>query len=94
MKKILMLAVLLVGCSSNPSFKDGTITTLGAYLPWDGQLYGCQIISYVNGCVIRTPSNMCYQVERKHSVTNDWCWGMLKSVETSDTKVTLNDSEE
>lgn len=89
MKKLVLVACLLVGCYSTPSFKDGTITSLGAYLPWDGQMYGVQLINYTNGCVVRVPTNVCYEIERKHSVTNDWCFGLLKSIESSDTKVKL-----
>lgn len=84
-----ILALLLCGCASQPKFVEGTSVQLGGYVPWQGSLYGVEICSYINGCVVRTPTNMTYEVERKHSVTNDWCWGMLKSVEYSDTKVKL-----
>ncbi len=83
------LFALLLGCSGTPKFVEGTSVQLGAYVPWSGNLYGVELVSYVNGCVIRTPSNMCYEVERSHSVTNDWLWGMLQSVESSETKVRL-----
>ena len=89
MKKLILAACLLIGCASQPKFVEGTSVQLGAYVPWQSNLYGVELISYVNGCVVRTPTNMCYEVERKYSVTNDWCWGMLKSVEYSDTKVKL-----
>lgn len=89
-KKMMTLACMLfIGCASQPSFKDGTITTLGLCLPYEGQLYGVQLISYTNGAIVRTPTNMCYEIERTHSATNSWMWGMLESVESSDTKVKL-----
>lgn len=84
-----ILALLLCGCTSQPKFVEGTSVQLGAYVPWQSNLYGVELISYVNGCVVRTPTNMCYEIERKYSVTNDWAWGWLKSVESSDTKVKL-----
>ena len=88
-KLALIMCAFLLGCASQPSFKDGTITNLGAMLPYDGQLYGVQLISYVNGCVVRVPTNMCYEIQRNHCATNSWMWGMLDSVEHSDTRVRL-----
>lgn len=90
MKRLALAAMLLAGCmSQQPKVVEGTSVQLGAYLPWDGNLYGVELMSYVNGCVVKTPTNMCYEIQRKHSVTNDWVWGMLKSVESSDTTVRL-----
>ena len=90
MKRLVLAAMFLAGCMTHqPKVVEGTSVQLGAYLPWDGNLYGVELISYVNGCVVKTPTNMCYEIQRKHSVTNDWVWGMLKSVESSDTTVRL-----
>lgn len=82
---------LLAGCGTSPKFVEGTSIQLGAYVPWQSNLYGIEIVSYVNGCVVKTPSNLCYQVERSHSVTNDWAWGLLRSVESSETKVQVKE---
>ena len=90
MRKLIVIAALaLLGCTSSSKYVEGTSVQLGAYIPWSGNLYGVEIISYVNGCVVRTPSNTCYEVQRSHTVTNNWMWGMLDSIETSDTKVTI-----
>lgn len=91
MKKIvtIVLALFLCGCSSQPKYVEGTSVQLGAYIPWQSNIYGVELLSYVNGCVVRTPTNMCYEIERQYSLTNDWCWGMLKSTESSNTKVKL-----
>ena len=87
-KSILVLILLIAGCRSIPSYKEGTIVSLGAYIPWEGnQLYGVELMQYMNGTVVRTPTNMLYEISRKHSVTNDWAWGLLKCVESSDTTV-------
>ena len=86
---MLIACAFFIGCASAPKFVEGTSLQLGAYVPWQSNLYGVELMSYVGGCVVRVPTNVCYEIERKHSVTNDWCWGMLKSVETSDTKVKL-----
>lgn len=86
-KLIFSLILLLAGCKAAPSYKEGTMVGLGAYIPWEGQVYGLEIAQYVNGTIIRTPTNMLYEVTRKHSVTNDWMWGMLKCSESSETSV-------
>ena len=81
------LCILLAGCSSSPKIVEGTSVTLGAYLPWDGNLYGVELMSYVSGTVVKVPTNVCYEIQRRHSVTNDWGWGLLKSVEATETNV-------
>lgn len=90
MKKLIAVAVLaLIGCVSSPKFIDGTAITLGAYVPYQGNLYGIELISFVSGTLVYAPTNTDYEVTRTHTSTNDWMWGMMKSVETSDTKAKL-----
>lgn len=86
---VFILALLLCGCTSQTKFVEGTSVQLGAYVPWQSNLYGVELLSYINGCVVRTPTNMCYEIERQYTATNSWMWGMLESVESSDTKVKL-----
>ena len=79
MKKLVAAwLALCIGCASQPKFCEGTSVQLGAYVPWQSNLYGVEIMSYVNGCVVRTPTNMCYEVQRNHCATNSWLWGMLE----------------
>ena len=81
------LYVLFQGCSTNPRYVEGTNLSLGAYLPVDGQLMGIEIINYLNGCSIRTSTNQSFQVSRTHCSTNSWGWGLLTTVEGSDTSI-------
>lgn len=91
MKRLALAAVFLAGClSPYPKVISGTHISLGAYIPWDGQLYGVELMQYTSGVVVTVPSNQFYEVRRNFSATNDWCWGMLKSVESTYTGVTLN----
>lgn len=85
LRKILIGAalVLIAGCWGGTRIVDGTSLSLGAYLPLEGQIYGMEIASYVNGCVVRVPTNTFVQVERVHSSTNSWLWGALETVESS-----------
>lgn len=88
MCRLSFLLLLAAGCSSSPpKMVEGTSIALGAYLPWDGVLYGVELISYVNGTVVKAPTNTAYHIERRHSATNDWAWGLLRSAETTNTQV-------
>ena len=90
MGRLALALLLIAGCSSpSPKLVEGTSVALGAYIPWNGNLYGVELMSYVNGTVVKVPTNVCYEIQRKHSVTNDWGWGLLKSVESTDTTVTF-----
>ena len=84
---VVLIYVLCQGCSTNPKAVEGSSIQLGAYLPFDGNLYGIELMSYVNGLKIQASSNQSFQVERTYTSTNEWAWGLLKSVEGSDTKV-------
>lgn len=88
MKRLTVIAALaLAGCSSAPKMVEGTSLTLGAYVPWESNLYGVELVSYVNGCVVKAPTNQAYSVERTYAATNSWGWGLVESVESSNTKV-------
>ncbi len=84
---IFIYVLLCQGCSTNPRYVEGTNLSLGAYLPIDGQLMGIELVNYLNGCSVRTSSNQAFNVSRTYCSTNDWLWGMMKSVEGSETKV-------
>lgn len=84
---LVLIYVLCQGCSTNQKAVEGTSIQLGAYLPFDGNLYGVELMSYVNGLKIQASSNQSFQVSRTYSSTNDWLWGMMKTVESSDTSV-------
>lgn len=79
--------VLCQGCSSNPRYVEGTTLNLGAYVPWNETMYGVELVSYVNGIKVQASSNQSFQVARTYCSTNDWLWGMVKSVEGSETRV-------
>lgn len=81
------LYVMFQGCSSSQKIVEGTSIQLGAYLPFEGNLYGVELVSYVNGMKLHTSTNQSFQVSRTYSSTNDWLWGMMKTVEGSDTSI-------
>ena len=89
-KVVLVLLVLLAGCKSNNRFVEGTSVQLGAYVPWESNLYGVELVSYVNGCAVKTSSNMNFKVERSYNATNEYLWGMVKTREQTDTKIEVS----
>ena len=88
-KLAIAACAFVIGCTSQPKYVEGTSLTLGAYIPWGGNLYGIELLSYVNGTVVKVPSNETYQIERQHCSTNSWMWGMLDTVEHTSTTVEL-----
>lgn len=91
MKKLaLALCMLMCGCTSNSNFVDGTSVQLGAYVPWESNLYGVELVSYVNGCAMKTSSNLNFRIERSYTATNEYLWGAVKTREHTDIKVEAN----
>lgn len=90
MKKLALAMLLLAGCTSNSKYIEGTSLQLGAYVPWESNLYGVELVSYVNGCILKTSSNTCFTVDRSFNATNEYFWGMVKTVERSDTKASVS----
>lgn len=87
MKKLLVaVAVALCGCSSQQRYVEGTVTAIGVYVPYDGQIFGSEVVSYVNGIKASFASNQSWQVEREHYATNSY-FGMVRTVETTKTKI-------
>ena len=84
--------VLCQGCSSSQKMVEGTSIQLGACLPFEGNLYGVELVSYVNGLKLQSSSNQSFQVSRTYASTNDWLWGMMKTVESSDTSIQVGSS--
>lgn len=89
---VFIYVLLCQGCSTNPRYVEGTNLSLGAYLPIDGQLMGIELVNYLNGCSVRTISNQAFNVSRTYCSTNSWGWGLLTTVEGSDTKIQVGGS--
>lgn len=80
------LSVLLAGCATRTTYTEGTSLAVGAYLPIEGSLYGCEIASYLSGCRVSVPSNRTVMITRLSVSSNSW-FGCIKSVSTTDTTV-------
>lgn len=89
-KALLVACAIFIGCAlKQPTMIEGTSLRLGCYIPWSGELYGLELMSFMTGTMVSTPTNSFPSIEHSSTSTNSWCWGMLKSVEHSDTKVKL-----
>lgn len=89
MKKLLIALTALAaacGCSSRRGVIEGSHFALGAYLPWDGQLYGVELMQFVNGAYVGFGTNDTVKYEREYAATNSYLWGMVETREWSRTK--------
>lgn len=60
MKKIAAIATALsltCGCTSNPKYMEGSTLQFGAYIPWESNLYGVEILNWLNGCKVSSSTN-------------------------------------
>lgn len=80
-------AVFAAGCLQQHRLVEGTSLQLGAYVPWESQLWGLELVSYVSGLAVKAPTNVCLEVRRSCCSTNEFLWGMVKTVEASDSKI-------
>lgn len=80
------LSVLIAGCATRTTYTEGTSLAVGAYLPVEGSLYGCEIASYLSGCRVSAPTNRTVFISRTSVSSNSW-FGAIHSVSTSDTTV-------
>ena len=89
MRRLLTVALsllILAGCATRTTYTEGTSLAVGAYLPVEGSLYGCEIASYLSGCRVSVPSNRTVTISRESVSSNSW-FGVIKSVSTTDTTV-------
>ena len=84
---ILISLLTLVGCTSNQRYVEGTMTQIGAYVPYNGNLFGMEVLNYMNGCKVSCVSNQAFKVDRTYASTNEYFWGMVKTQEHTKTKV-------
>ena len=89
MRRLLTVALsllILAGCASRTTYTEGTSLAVGAYIPLEGNLYGCEIASYLSGCRVSVPTNMSVTISRASVSSNSW-FGVIRSVSTTDTTV-------
>lgn len=80
------LSLVLVGCATRTTYTEGTSLAVGAYLPVEGNLYGCEIASYLSGCRVTAPTNRTVTITRVSMSSNSW-FGVVHSTTATDTTV-------
>lgn len=91
MGRLLLSAAIaiLCGCAHDSTmFVEGTRFRMGVYVPWDGQLYGLQVVEYLNGSCVRAPSNRVVSVSRTFCSSNDYV-GVTHTRDASKTDVSV-----
>ena len=83
---VVLSLLILAGCASRTTYTEGTSLAVGAYIPFEGNLYGCEIASYLSGCRVSVPTNMPVTITRASVSSNSW-FGVIRSVSTTDTTV-------
>lgn len=77
---------MMIGCSTQPKYIDGSDLAVGVYVPAADNLVGIQVLHYLNGVKVQTSSNQPFKVERQYSSTNSY-FGIINTSENSNTKV-------
>lgn len=85
---IAAMIVFFAGCSSTTRYVEGTSTSLGTYIPYDGSVYGLEIVQYLSGCKVVCPTNQPMSVEREFCASNSY-FGIVHTSESSKTKVNV-----
>ena len=83
---VVLSLLILAGCASRTTYTEGTSLAVGAYIPFEGNLYGCEIASYLSVCRVSVPTNMPVTITRASVSSNSW-FGVIRSVSTTDTTV-------
>ena len=84
---LIVLCLILSGClMKTTAYTEGTKATIGAYLPYNGQVMGCQVVSHLSGITFAT-SNETVRISRDHCATNSYLWGMVETRESTKTEI-------
>ena len=71
---LLFLSILLTvaGCASTSRYIEGQSLSIGLYAPFDGQIYGLDLLEWINGIYVKAGSNTTFAVKRTVISTNDY----------------------
>lgn len=83
---VILSLLLLAGCTTGTTYVEGTSLAVGAYLPVEGSLYGCEIASYLSGCRVSATTNRTVFITRTATSSNSW-FGVIHSSTESKTSV-------
>lgn len=91
MRRLVLFAlILLAGCFSGQRYTEGSYLALGAYVPVESNLYGVEIVQYLNGARLSTATNTPCVFSRQFSATNSYLWGMVETHESTKSELKIN----
>lgn len=71
------LLLCQIGCTSNLKYVEGSSLQAGAYIPGESQLYGVEILNWLNGCKVSSSTNQPFNLTREYCASNTYFWGAL-----------------
>lgn len=86
LRVLVLTLLLLTGCTTRTTYTEGTSLAVGAYIPVEGSMYGCEIASYLSGCRVSAPTNRTVFITRTSTSSNSW-FGVIHSSTATDTTV-------
>ena len=52
--------IFMLGCAHQQHFVEGSLTQIGLMIPYEGQLFGIQLMSHLDGISIRAETNSLF----------------------------------
>ena len=83
----LFLLACQCGCTSNPKYIEGSTLQVGAYIPGESQLYGVEVLNWLNGCKVSSATNQPFSLTREYCASNTYLWGAAQLNEKTKTTV-------
>ena len=87
-------AVLCAAGCAGQRYMEGTHLALGAYVPFEDGLYGVELVQYTSGAVLTSATNAVCQFRREYASTNEYFWGMVKTTESTRTRLETGGQKE
>ena len=79
--------LLCCGCTSSQKYIEGSTLQFGAYFPWESNLYGVEILNWLNGCKVSSSTNQPFSITREYCASNSYLWGAVQLNEKTTTTV-------
>ena len=79
--------LLCCGCTSSQKYIEGSTLQFGAYIPWESNLYGVEILNWLNGCKVSSSTNQPFNLTREYCASNTYFWGAVQLNEKTTTTV-------
>ena len=57
---VTLALICMLGCSHQQKFVEGSLTQIGLMIPYNGQLFGIQLVSHLDGVSIQADTNSVF----------------------------------